>query len=382
MKKVLVFTGFFLPHKGGVENYIFEVYRRLNQIATTIITVNTNHAPTIETIAGLKIIRLPGWNLIGESYPIPRPSLLTLRLLLGLWREHYDVVNTHTRFFITSIMGLGFAKIKRLPLLHTEHGSNYVRHESKIVELIAFLVDQTFGKLMFRQAEKVVAVSKAAATFVERMGARQRVGVVYNGVDTSFFRRQKTNLKRKLKIPRNAVVVSFVGRLMKVKGPDLLIKAFKRIQVKAYLLVIGTGPLRDRLLKLKSGSSRILLLGAKERATIPKFLSITDIFVLPSNHPEGLPTSLLEAGACQCAVISTNIGGVPELIQHRINGLLMPSNKQRFIIETLQTLLDKPKLRERFGQALRHDIIEHFDWRVLAPEYLKLLQATYHGYKQ
>lgn len=154
MKRLLVFAGYFYPHMGGSELAIYELCRRLvnKGYEIDIVTCNTEKAPIIEKLEGFSVYRLPSWNILNNMYPLPKPTLTTLKILLKLLKKRHDLINTHTRFFITSFVGLIFAKVKRVPLLHKEHGAGHNAQLSKPIDLISRAYDHTLGALILKLA--------------------------------------------------------------------------------------------------------------------------------------------------------------------------------------------------------------------------------------
>ena len=136
-RKILIFAGYFYPHVGGYKQVIYELSKRLVKkgYGIDIVTCNTENVLAYEELSGIHIYRLPSWNILGGTYPIPKPNLELLKIFYSLLRKDYDVVNTHTRFFITSFMGAIFAVVKRIPLVHVEHGSTHSALKSKFVSI-------------------------------------------------------------------------------------------------------------------------------------------------------------------------------------------------------------------------------------------------------
>src|SRR5207302_638077 len=112
------------------------------------------------------VARFPAFELI-PNFPVPsvwRPAFWrTLRLAR---QGGHDVVVSHTRFFLSSAFALAYARWMRLPLLHVEHGSDYVQLSGRGARIAARVYDLTLGRLLLRRADAVVAISAAAAGFV------------------------------------------------------------------------------------------------------------------------------------------------------------------------------------------------------------------------
>ncbi|MDM8569334.1 glycosyltransferase family 4 protein, partial [Thiotrichales bacterium HSG1] len=157
-----------------------------------------------------------------------------------------------------------------------------------------------------------------------------------------------------------------VGRLVPDKGQLILIRAIAKLIAKGYkirLHLIGDGPDRINLeteverLKL---SEQIIFTGAVNQDQILKFYANSDIFILAS-FAEGLPVVLMEAMAMEIPCVTTNITGVPELIEHRVNGLLVAPSDIDGLAEAIAELMDKPDFRQQLGIAASQKVKTHYE---------------------
>lgn len=307
---ILIFAAFYNPHRGGYELYIEEIAKRLVQRGerVTVVTCNTERVAAVEIVDGVHILRLPCWNMLGGTYPVPKLSGSVMALWKYVRSEGVTTINTQTRFFMTSVLGWLLAKTTGRPLLHTEHGTRHVVLPARIPRLISFLFDHTLGWLVTHTATVVMSGSASAGSFAQHLGAKKFV-IVYNGVDTTYFhpisRDNQAAAKR----------VLFVGRLIAAKGVQDLISAFtgeSSAVPGAHLTIVGRGNYQDQLQALVEDAKNITILGEISRDDLRDQYQQADIFVNPS-YSEGLPTSVLEALACGCRVIATDVGGTSEI---------------------------------------------------------------------
>jgi len=381
MKRVLVFAAYFYPHVGGYEKNIHELFKRLVQrgYGIDVVTCNTNRALTEEELDGIHIHRLPSWNILGGTYPIPKPTPTTLKILLHLFRNRFDLVNTQTRFFSTSLLGLIFAKIKRAPLVHTERGTRHSVSANRMVETIGKTYDHIVGSLIVKSAWRNIGVSQAACNFAKHLGARHPI-VIPNGVDTDIFKKMETNLRDSLGLG-DAMVVTFVGRLIHAKGVHDLISAFakiKRLIPQAKLLIVGDGPYRadlDRLAHQVGCKGDIIFLGEKKQNEVIRILSATDIFVNPS-YSEGLPTSVMEAASIGLPIIATDVGGTREIIANGRSGILIEPRQPQQIVAGITSLIRDSKMASELGAAARRLTSRRFDWTRITERWLDCVTSV------
>jgi glycosyltransferase involved in cell wall biosynthesis len=154
-------------------------------------------------------------------------------------------------------------------------------------------------------------------------------------------------------------LVATVARLVKAKGLTYFLEAIASLRTEyptVSFKVYGEGPLRDELLeyakKLGLDGNEIFAGAFSTRRELDRILRVTDVFVLPSVL-EGQPLALVEAMAYGCPIVATSVGGVPELIQHGVNGLLCPPGESGPLAEAIARLLRDADLRAALGSAAR-----------------------------
>ena len=368
MTRILFFTTNFYPYLGGLENYVLELARRLIKkgIKVDVLTYNVNRIEEYEEYNGIGIYRIPCYDILKDVYSLPKFNADTKMILKKLAENKYDFVITQTRFFSSSWLGMRFAKKNNIRHIHTEHGNVHVKHDNKIIELVAWLYDMTIGKKIFRSAWKVVGISKACCDFAIRMGADlNKVLLVHNSVDTSEFmpkdRGTKERVRKELNINEGSFVITYVGRLIYAKGVHDLIKALKGMP-EAVLIIIGKGPYRGELKRLADYTVvNCQFIGEKSSKEIVDLLNASDLFVNPSLS-EGLPTSVLEAGACGVPIIATDVGGTREIIDDGKDGFLVKSQDSESLREKILILKDDKSVKEKFAKSIRKKIEQEFDW--------------------
>ena len=210
-----------------------------------------------------------------------------------------------------------------------------------------------------------IAVSKAVRSSVMRdFGLPpSKVKTIHNPIDFKRFAEPRscahTRLRQELQIPNGAPVIGIIGRMTQDKGHGELIRALPSILEKrpaAVALVVGDGPTRPRTQQMVTEAG----LGGSVRFTghrpdIPDVLAAIDLLVLPSVR-EGLPYSVMEAMAAGRPVVASEVGGVPELISHEKEGLLVPAGDASALSASVLRLLDDPALSERLTTAARRKV--------------------------
>ncbi len=380
--RLLIFSPYFPPHVGGLEGYVSDLDDvLLSNGEVDGITVFTPRLPpegaaSEDRGGSYSVVRYPAYELI-PNFPVPKVWVREFwRCLRAADPKGHDVFVSHTRFFLSSALALVCGRVLSRPLLHVEHGSDYVQLSGRWPRAAARVYDLLIGRLLLRRADGVVAISRAAADFVRRLAGRE-AAVVYRGMWTA--RLQATAADADvLAWAAGRPVVSFVGRLIDGKGVPDLLRAFAAADMApAVMCIVGDGPRKVELEALAeelglTESVRFLGYLPEERAWAVTRAS--DIVVNPS-YTEGLPTSVLEAALLGRAVLATDVGGTPEIVTDGESGQLFKARDLDALRSGLERLLGDPDLRERMGKAARESASGRFDWNAGAARFAEIARG-------
>lgn len=341
--RVVIFSAYFIPHSGGVENYVYQLARRLaKNNSVFVVASKLNNVKEREVIDGIAVFRIPAVELLPERLSLPLSGVSSIINTIKP-----DIIVTNTRFYPVSFAAGMYAHKNNIPWLHIEHGTSQP-YSNPLIQLGVRAVDLTFGRWIMRHASAVAGVSKASCAFAKNLGAKS-CSVLYNGVDSCFFDGRRKSHK--------GVRIVFVGRLIKDKGIHDLLRAAKGLDAK--VVIVGAGPYENQLKKLGG-----IFVGKKNSAGVRKTLSESDILVNPS-YGEGMPSSVLEAGAMGLAVIATDVGGTGEIIRNGKSGFLVQPSNVKQLREKLSFLIKNPSLRMKMGAELQKKVRSEFDWKVI-----------------
>jgi glycosyltransferase involved in cell wall biosynthesis len=193
----------------------------------------------------------------------------------------------------------------------------------------------------------------------------------------------RQEIRKKYGIPDHAIVVGFVGRIVRDKGIEELAAAWKILReefLDVHLLVVGPFEPQDPVSKnvedLLKSDPRIHLVGMDWDT--PPLYAAMDILTLPT-YREGFPNTPLEAAAMQLPVVATRIPGCIDAVQDNVTGLLIPPRNAEALTEAIRLYLQHPELRARHGKAGRDRVVLSFRqeaiWEALYQEYIKLIKA-------
>ena len=220
-------------------------------------------------------------------------------------------------------------------------------------------------KLGMRRASHFSACSRFLARDVRaKLGIHRPVRVVPNGIDLDLFdRSEQVDVRRKFGLPRDRLMIFFSGRMERRKGIHLCKEIAASILKRYEVAFVFAGQdlfnyMANEILPYLSSEKlrgSIHYLGRLDLTDIRSLLSQTDIFLIPSLW-ENCPYSCLEAMAAGRAIVSTNQGGMPELIRDGKNGLLAQTGNPAAFIACLERLIEDRALRDRLASAARRTI--------------------------
>jgi len=296
-------------------------------------------------------------------------ATLPIRLARVFERKAVDVVHTHNPQPL--IYGAPAAKLAGAALIHTKHGRN---------------PDTARRRWLRRMAAKLVdayvAVSPSTAAVAREFQdcAEDRLSVIENGIDVTIFTlgaSVRHAVRDELGIPRDAWVVGTIGRLSPEKDQKTLIQAMvPQLDSKRRLLIVGDGPERNALGALVTTLGKtpfVHFTGVRHDPA--RLLAAFDVFAL-SSRTEGLPLVVLEAMAAALPVVSTDVGGIGDVIEHERTGFLVPPGDVAKLERALGKLYEKPDLGRRVGLAARHAVRRTHSVERMASEYAVLYRTV------
>jgi L-malate glycosyltransferase len=314
--------------------------------------------------AGGRVTCLPASNNVG--------IVLQARAIARYIKEHkIDLIHCHLPW--AGFVGRLVKSFVNIPLVYTEHNKQERYHRATY----------WLNKASFRLQDHVIAVSGDVAESIRKhINTAVPVSVIHNGVNTDTFVKDRVAgmaLKQKLGIPPEAVVVGVVAvfRFQK-RLPEWLKVAASVLKGNSavYAVIVGDGPLRGDVENAISDlgiADRVILAGLQTEMN--PWYSLMDVYMMTSLY-EGLPVALLEAMSTECAVISTDAGGIPEAVRDQVDGLLMPVEKFMELSGPLATLCADGELRKRFAQAARQRVLSNFSLTAMV-KHLEHLYAKF-----
>jgi phosphatidylinositol alpha-1,6-mannosyltransferase len=373
--KHLLVTNDFPPKLGGIQSYLWELWRRLPAESTTVLTTAHADAPEWDRRQPFRIERSRHRVLLPTADIIRRIDRLA------------DAVDAELVLLDPALpLGLVGTTLSR-PYGLVLHGAE-VAVPGRIAGPSALL------RRVLDRAELLVAAGGYPAAEAERAAGRKLpIVVVPPGVDTDRFRPANDDVRLRIRdrlgLPNRASVVLGVSRLVPRKGFDVLIEAAARLAPShpdLTVLIAGGGRDHDRLTRLAAArGAPVRLVGRVSDAELPGLYGAADVFAMLCRNrwggleQEGFGIVFLEAAAAGLPAVAGDSGGAAEAVLDGATGLVVrrPADPVP-VAAALGTLLDDPNLRQRMGTAARQRAEESFSYDVLAGRLARAL-AEWHG---
>jgi teichuronic acid biosynthesis glycosyltransferase TuaC len=318
----------------------------------------------------LRTVSDTGYNVHFPRFPFPIPKRLFFSLTGNLYSSfitRYIVENCskpdliHARF--TYIDGYGMINLCdkwKIPLVVDVHGSI----EFEEYYFSTFLKKKQRSTI--NRANKLLCVAQWQVTKGLELGIpEEKLECVPLGVDTNIFKpRDKESIRQEFGLQEQKIVL-YNGQLIERKGVNFLLNAISKLDKShkkdSKFIIAGDGPEMKNLKALSTElnlQDTVLFTGMVSETDLLKWYSLADIFVLPSLS-EGRPTVINQAMASECAIIATNVSGIPEQVENGHNGYLVEPKNIDMLAEKISYLLNNESEIVRLGKNSRKRVIDN-----------------------
>jgi glycogen(starch) synthase len=352
------------PWPGGLEVHVRELTLEQVRLGAEVeLLYGEGEAPPRTGVKAHQVSELPAgvrrwwpahhrfaWDAARHRSPVARPV---------------DVVHGHGDYAI-AWAAARLARRYRCPAILTVHGGLSERP-----------VHRLLARGIFPRLGHIIAVSDDVAGQLRRRGVpADRLSVISSGIHCVRYEPAPTAkrdaLRAALEVPPGGNCLIALGRLHPVKGFQHLIEAAPLLRSRfpgLRILIVGDGPEGERLRRLAVAYPEVRLLGAQAAPRVAELLGAADLFVLPSvdlgRQREGTPTSIMEAMAAGLPVVATRTGGIPGLVQHGVNGMLVPPADSAALAQAITHLLGDLKESRQMGRR-NQERVRELDWAAVA----------------
>ncbi len=378
-KKICIVSAQYLPHIGGVENYVFNLSRELASRGheITIITSMIEGEREYEKNGLIEIYRLPVFQLMNGRFPVLKFGKKLRDFTKDFKKRSFDIMLVNIRFYVMSLYAVRLAKKMGLRCVLLDHGSSHLNTGDALTTILSEIFEHGITFLEKIYCKEFAGVSKTSLEWLRHFHIDADI-LLNNAVDLERFeeysRHPTRNFRNEYGIGEKDIVISFVGRLTYEKGIDRLVRVVKRINEEredVFLLAAGDGYLLDELSKIKSENTHFV--GQLRSDEIAALLSDSDIFCLPS-FSEGFPTCVIEAAVCRSFIVTTYRGDAKEIVTDRDHGIILPDYDEEGLYGALVSILDKRDYRKKATELCYDRVLNNYTWKNTADAFLELLR--------
>lgn len=356
--KVLIVSPYFAPKVGGLEFYALAVAKGLQAKGHEVLVVTSNHQSNREdeiAVDGVRVVRLP---ILIRLSNTPINPFWYFRLKRIIKTERPAVINTHSP--VPFIADMATFAAGSIPVVATYHAGSMLKGTGGLIDAVLRLYETHILPRVFRKARIVAAVLPA---FVRsKISDTQKLRFVPPGVDTEIFTIDPNAVKK--------IDVLFVGRIERSsswKGLDVLIQALaqlKHTHPEVKVQIIGSGDAVGDYKKLVEEcglKNNVTFISNLKGDQLVPYYQQARILVLPSKtESESFGTVLAEAMACGAVAIGSNIGGIPNVIDDGVNGLLFEPGDYSSLSSIIEGILKDEQEAKRLTLRARDVVVSKF----------------------
>ncbi len=349
--KIALCSDYFYPKIGGITTHIEDLAKKLKERGHDVIIV-TKKANFDKNIHGLNIMRINSFFRTSKTLDIPNTS----ELKNIIKKENPDVIHAHHAFSPISLFSLSVGKELGIKTVLTNHSIQFLYDFDYLWRSSSYILFPY--RQYINNADRIIAVSGAAASFISHF-TRKEIKVIPNGINVDEFSPAHKEFDGKS--------VLFVGRFAYRKGLHLLLQSMPYVTKEnrnAKLTIVGDGYLKYLLKVLIRGldlQKNVVILEGVDKKQLIKIYQNSNVFIMPSIYGESFGIVLLEAMASKTPIVTTNQGGIKEIIKHGKTGLLVEKNKVRKLSENISILLNDKKLSKRISSDA-FELVKKYDW--------------------
>lgn len=378
--RILVLTREYPPIIGGagvVSKNLAEEWVRMGH-EVDVITARAENTLKFEIVNGARVYRVPVFSRTGQTTPVSAASYIIFGLLKSLQlflKNRYDLISTHFAVLAGPI-GAILSKLFKVPDILTIVGGDIYEPSKKLSPHNDVFL-KPLVRWVLNNSTEIIAISNNTKENAEKYyNPARKIKIIPVGFKVPRFNQIS---RGELGLKEDKIYLISVGRLAARKNFKNLISAFSKVTGgNTELLIIGDGPLGGELrvfsIKTKA-ASKIRFFGAVSEEKKFQYLSVADVFILPSLH-EGFGIVFQEAMYCGLPIIAGNNGGQTDFLKNNENALLVNPNSIDDIADAIRIIVNDAILRDKLREKSKKDIEKLFIDNI-ARQYINIMEQHY-----
>ena len=356
--KILLISPFIYPFStGGMEIYNFYFAKELKKLGINV-SILSNNSKKIP-------IDLPQFRLCTKN-----TLIRSVQIFWHLLLHKYDIVHSPyvSNFFLAyplTIFKLFFRKNNYVIYIH---GGGMHKWKNEKIQ-----------KLFFNKAKEIISVSNPIKYEYEKRINRE-ITTVLPLIPFEESKKSREQMRDELGINEDEKVIIYIGSIKPIKGSDFLVNSFVKLGIEFFnknnlrMIFIGDGILKNELeqiIQKHNMNNEIVFLGRRKKEEVQDYLMASDLFIFASQF-EGTPLSLLEAMYNKLLVVATDVTGINNIIQHKVNGLLYKKEDFESFKQTLEYALQNNAECNKMADYAKNITLKNFDYQKNILEHLRL----------
>ena len=375
--RILQISPHFHPFVGGQERYVRCLGRALADLGHEVVVFTSNFPKSKkhEVIDGMEVYR---FDILLQ--PLRNPVTPGMFSFIIKKCGDFDVTHVHNEHSFVSNLCTLVKTYFKIPLVVSCHGQlNFDRYAKDLIERF---YSKTLGTMVFKQADRIIAISNSDKEYISSLGVSpNKISVIPNGIDLSKYHNPMPVGSTEFDFEGKKVIL-FVGPIIRRKGPHILIESISKI-VKDFpnvvFLFVGGGDFKKETEKMAQNlhiEEYTHFTGPISNLKLAQAYQRSDVFVLPS-FSEALSYSILDAYAFSKPVVSTLTPCVSEYLND--TALLVPTGDVDALASAIKLLLMDEKLAKKFGEKGKKLVETCFTWEAVVKKILEIYDEVANG---
>jgi len=371
--------------EGGLAQHVFDLSHALSRqgVEITVITCGTPGAPPFEDDSGIKVYRVTPYAISPPDFPLWVLQLNTamLETAIPVIQKNGEPDIIHAHDWLVAFAARALKHAYRLPLVVTIHATEFGRHNGLHTPLQNYISNVEWW-LTF-EAWRVIVCSRYMENELKYIFQlpHDKIRIIHNGVDPANYEVRAAKVTRDLYAAPDEKIVFYIGRLVREKGVQVLLRAAPKILAghpRTKFVIGGRGPYEEELKRLAASlglAQSVYFTGYVDNEVRNDLYAWADVAVFPSLYePFGIVA--LEAMAAKTPVVVSDTGGLSEIVEHEVDGLKVPVDAPDALANAVLRLLCNPDLGRLLRDRAYQKVVTQYNWQRVARETRSVYKAV------